>query len=230
MKRIFTSILIALSAILATEAARYNIRAGAFSEINVVDALAVDVIFDSDSAGYVTFDCPPEIAPMIIVANDKNALKLQVQNDGTTTANLPRITVHAAMLSKISNSGDSTVTVTAPPSSAQLSFRVIGNGAIVARELHATVVEGKIDTGHGSLVLAGVTNWLKLRTVGTGSIEAGGLKAERASIFMSGTGNVDCCVAGELTVTGLSSGKIYCKGKPKIKNRTLGSVKVIEVD
>lgn len=229
MKRIISALTILAMTIACATAETYTVKVENFSAVNVVDNINVDIVFDTSAdAGTVTFECTPEKAGIVLISNDKETLKIQTQSDGTYSQNLPTVTVHATMLSAVTNSGDSTVTVTAPPSAAELSFKVIGNGTIVARDLHATVVSGKIDTGKGRLVLSGVTNWLKLRTVGTGVIEAGGLHADKANIFMSGTGNVDCQVASELVVTGLSSGKVYCKGKPKIKNRTLGSVKVIE--
>lgn len=41
---------------------------------------------------------------------------------------------------------------------------------------------------------------------------------------------MDCWVINDLNVKGLGSGKIYLKGDPKVKNRTLGSIKVVKMD
>ena len=41
---------------------------------------------------------------------------------------------------------------------------------------------------------------------------------------------MDCWVTDDLSVKGLGAGKIYLKGDPKIKNRTLGSIKVVKKD
>ena len=49
-------------------------------------------------------------------------------------------------------------------------------------------------------------------------------------IIIGGTGSVDCWVINDLNVKGLGSGKIYLKGDPKVKNRTLGSIKVVKMD
>ena len=233
MHRIISSILLSIFAVAASFAANpvqdYTIAAGDFSELKVIDPINVVYKCVPDSAGTVAFSCEPEVAPMILVSNDKNVLKIQIQSDIAPGYKLPTLHVYSNFISKAEKSGDSTLTVASPASTANLRLRVIGNGQIVATGLHATVVEARIDTGSGSLVASGQANWVKLRTVGTGNVEAGALKAEKGSIFIGGTGSVDCQVSKELTVTGLGSGKVYVKGHPQVKNRTLGTVKVIEV-
>jgi hypothetical protein len=212
------------------EVKQYTLNVGDFAELNVVDGLNVEYVCSTDSAGYVTFSSTADKAPMVLFSNDKNTLKIQLQSDGSLVKSLPTITVRSAYLLKAENSGDSTIVINSPAAGANIKLRVIGNGSIIAKGLHATCVEGKIDTGRGHLVLQGITQWAKLRTVGAGSIEAGDLKADKGSLLISGTGSVDCYVTGELNVKGLGSGKVYLKGTPTIKNRTLGTVKIINVE
>lgn len=208
----------------------YAVNMGDFGQLRVIDVLNVEYRSSADSAGYVVFDCEPDIAPLILVSNDKFTLRLQAQTDVPVMPRLPKITVYSTYLSSAENSGDSTLWVTNPAPNAELKLRVVGNGHIICRGIRSNLVEGKIDTGRGTLYMAGAANWAKLRTVGTGSIQAGALKAEKGSIFIGGTGSVDCWITGELTVTGLGSGKVYLKGTPKVKNRTLGTVKVVSMD
>lgn len=208
----------------------FAVNMGDFSELRVVDAINVEYACNPDSAGYVVFDSDPSMASSILLSNDKYTLRIQLQTDGITLTRLPLVRVYSTYLNSAENSGDSTLTVNPPAPGPSLKLRVVGNGRIVAKNLKANLIEGKLDTGRGSMFLSGNTMWVKLRTVGTGSIEAGALKAEKCNIFMSGTGSVDCWVTGELTVTGLGSGKVYCKGRPKVKNRTLGTVKVVDMD
>lgn len=221
---------VALLAAPAVMAEVFAVNVGEFSEVNVGDGIGVTVKCNPDSAGTVVFECPPNVAPYILLSNDKRTLKVQLQNDAQLPRRLPRLTVYSQFVDKVSNSGDSIVNVVDPAPSGSIKLVITGNGNIVGRGLHSTVVEGQTMAGRGKLVLEGRANMLKLRTVGAGSIEAGTLVADRADVFMGGTGSVDCNVTGELTVKGLGSGKVYCKGKPKIKNRTLGTVKVIEID
>lgn len=233
MKKILLTLATALLSAVVSSAAtpqKYTMDVKDFTALSVVDGINVIYKASTDSAGLVTFTTRPELAPMILLSNNKGTLKVQLQNDGTYfLKNLPTLTVYSAFLSKVENSGDSTVTVNSPAPSAELSLRIVGNGRIEASGLHATRIEAKTDAGKGHFALSGQASWVKLRTVGTGSIEAGALKAEKGSIFVGGTGSVDCWITGELTISGLGSGKVYLKGTPKVKNRTLGTVKVVEV-
>jgi hypothetical protein len=235
MKKLFTIALISLCCCFAavadnTEVKPYAVNVGDFGELQVVDGINVIYTCSTDSAGIVTFETTADKAPMILFSNDKNALKIQLQTDGNMVKSLPTVHVRSTFLSKVDNSGDSTITVESPAASADIKLRVVGNGTIVAHGLHSTCVEGKIDTGRGHLVLQGVAQWVKLRNVGSGAIEAGNLKADKGSLLISGTGSVDCYVTSELNIKGLGSGKVYLKGTPTVKNRTLGTVKVVNVE
>lgn len=223
---------IALAAVAAfgAESQGYTLNAGDFTRLQVVDGINVNYICDPDSAGLVSFSCDTKTAPVLMVSNKNGTLKLQLEFTETQPRHLPTVTVRSKHLEQAENSGDSTLVIDTPAPGASIRLRVIGNGKIIAKGLHSSSVEGKIDTGKGNLVLSGATVWAKLRTVGTGSIDAGSLKADKASIVIGGTGSVDCNVSDELTVTGLGSGKVYCTGSPQVKNRTLGTVKVILTD
>lgn len=212
-----------------SEIQRFAFNKGDFGSLRVIDNISVEYICNPDSAGYIVFECAPEAAPQLLFSNDKFTLKIQ-QQDAVTPMHLPRVRVYSGYLSSVENSGDSTVYITSVAPAAEISLRVVGNGRIVANNLHAGKVEGKIDTGRGSLVLGGETSQARLRTVGTGSIKAGALKAKNAHLTMSGTGSVDCWVTDELYIKGLGSGKVYVKGNPAVKNRTLGTVKVISMN
>ena len=71
---------------------------------------------------------------------------------------------------------------------------------------------------------------LKLRNAGAGTIEAANLQADEGAFTVLGTGSIDCWVTDKLSVKGLGSGKVYLKGDAEVKNRTLGTVKVVNVE
>lgn len=232
MRKILSALFFTIASVtaFAAEPHQYVIDAGEFTELRVIDPINVVYKCNPDSAGTVLFTCESEVAPLILVSNNKETLKIQIQSDMAPGYTLPTVYVYSSFLAKAENSGDSTLTVLSPASTANIRLRLIGNGKIIAKGLHASVVEARIDTGSGQIVASGQTNWAKLRTVGTGNIEAGALSSEKATIFVGGTGSVDCQVSKELSVSGLGSGKVYVKGQPTVKNRTLGTVKVIEVE
>lgn len=221
---------LALAVATPAAAADYELDVKPFDELQVVNDINVIYKCNNDSAGQVRFSCDPDVSSMILFSNNKNKLKIELSDEITDAQRhrLPTITVFSAFLSKVENSGDSTVYVDTPSPASTFKARIVGNGTLIARGLRATTVEGKISTGHGHLVLSGEAQTIKLSNTGTGTIEAGTIKATIGRCSIYGTGSVDCQVTNELTVMGLGSGKIYLKGTPTIKNRTLG-IKVIPV-
>ena len=228
MKKIFFAIASAIICVSASFAAPYALNMKDFTELKVVDGINVIHKCMPDSAGCVTFETSESIAPKILFSNNKNQLKIELSTDGETIKGLPTVHVYSSFLAKAENSGDSTITVITPAPASQLKLRVIGNGTIIAKDIHATQAEGKIDSGKGHVVMTGKVQNVKLSNTGTGRIEAGNLQAETGKCSILGTGPIDCSVSDELTIVGLGSGTVYVKGKPKIKNRTIG-VKVVEV-
>lgn len=203
-----------------------RIDVGQFDRLRVVDGINVECICGTDKAG--TVEIPNvDTGAYLLIENNKGTLKMQLQTDGLTVQGIPAVKVYAQALTRIENSGDSTVTVANPGTAELLKLRVIGNGKLRVTGIRANAVEAKIDTGRGCIQLQGNASNAKLRTIGSGNILATELPLKTASIFIGGTGCVYCRVADELNVTGLGSGKVYCTGNPTIKNRTLGSVKVV---
>ena len=212
------------------ETQRFAFNKGDFAKIRVNDDINVEYIANADSAGYIVFECDPRAASDMLFTIDKETLKIETADPETLRFRLPTIRVYSKFLSSVENSGDSTIFVNSPAPGAEISLRVVGNGRIVAKGLHVGTVNAKIDTGNGSIVLEGEASVEKLRNVGAGTIQGGSLKAQSAQIIIGGTGSVDCWVINDLNVKGLGSGKIYLKGDPKVKNRTLGSIKVVKMD
>lgn len=230
MKRLLFSIFGLLTLVVGIAQQNYTIDVKDFGELKVIDGVNVTWKCSADSAGLVTFSAEPDMVSNILLTNNKNQLKIALQDTEFPLKRIPELTVYSNFLSKVDNSGDSTVTLQTPPPSAEIKLRVVGNGRIVAQGLHATTVDAKIDTGCGQIVLQGVAQWLKLRTAGSGNIEGANLQADYGAFTVVGTGNIDCWITRELTIKGLGSGKVYSKGKPQIKNRTLGTVKVIAIE
>lgn len=229
MKKIFFSILCLLCLAPVAKADDYALDVKDFSQLKVTDGINVIYRCNPDSAGMVTFSCAPSEVSQLMFQNTKNTLKIELADDGHLLPRVPVVTVYSSFLQKVENSGDSTVYVFSPAPAAQFTARIVGNGTIIATGLHDTKVEGKIDTGKGHLVLRGKAQEVVLSNTGTGRIEAGGLEATTGKCKLLGTGPIDCHITNEVTIMGLGSGTVYLKGKPTIKNRTLG-VKVELVD
>lgn len=64
---------------------------------------------------------------------------------------LPTVRVYSAMLSKVENSGDSTVTVNLSGAVPSFKARVVGNGTVVVRGIYTNNAEGRISTAMDTL-------------------------------------------------------------------------------
>lgn len=212
------------------ETQRFAFNKGDFSKLRINDNVNVEYVASADSAGYVVFECDPRAASDMLFTLDKGTLKIETVEEEALRFGLPTVRVYSKFLASVENSGDSTVYINNPAPGAEISLRVVGNGSIVAKGLHVGTLNAKIDTGNGSIVLEGEAGVENLRNVGAGTIQGGSLKAQSAHIIIGGTGSVDCWVTENLNVKGLGSGKIYLKGNPTVKNRTLGTVKVVKID
>lgn len=232
IKKIIAALaLIATVAVQAAEPQTYRLDVKDFGELQVVDDINVVYRSSADSAGFAVFTATPDAVSHLMFTNNKNKLKIQVNADSNKAVPaLPVVTVYSNYLVSVENSGDSTVTVHSPAPGAQFKARVVGNGTLLVNNIHSTKAEGKMDTGKGHLVMSGVARAVDFRNIGTGRIEAGNLTADNGAVTILGTGPVDCAVKDELVVKGMGTGKVYVKGTPKVKNRSLGTIKVINVE
>ena len=231
MKKLLFAIMAIFAAVVATaQTQNYVIDVKDFNELKVTDGVNVIWKCDADSAGLVSFTTTPEMVPLILLENKKNQLKIELQDVEHILKHIPTLTVYSNFVKSMSNNADSTVYLVDPEPTAEINLRVVGNGRIVANSLKATTVDAKVDTGSGRIVLGGITQLLKLRNAGAGTIEAANLQADEGAFTVLGTGSIDCWVTDKLSVKGLGSGKVYLKGDAEVKNRTLGTVKVVNVE
>lgn len=212
----------------ADDLRKYELDVKDFNELIVIEGLRVDYRCNPDSAGYVSFVTTPDIASVLMFTNNKSKLEMQIATDGIDYDNLPLINVYSRFLSKVENSGDSLVRVLSLNPTPNFKARVIGNGSLSVHGIDTTNLDGSLETGNGSLTLNGKAAKAKYSLVGTGSIQADELEADEVKCSLLGTGFIGCYPVNFLNVVG-ASGKVYHKGNPKIKNRSIG-VKIIAID
>lgn len=213
------------------ETAQYSLDVKDFKELKVTDNINVVYHASTDSAGWVYFSCPPEIGRHLIFTNKNNRLHIQVATEAVNNPELPVLHVYSRVLTKVENDSDSTLRVDSNVPVEKFSAKVVGNGTIIIRDIEALNVDLSISTGCGHIVVnKGSAVKCKISNVGTGPIEAGGLKCEKIKVMMLGTGPIDCSPVKELSVYGAGSGNVYYSGRPeKISNRSIG-VKVQAIE
>lgn len=226
MRNIILPCLLAIAA-LSTYAAtpsRYELDVKDFNELKVIEGINVDYACSADSAGKAVFTATPELASVIMFTNNNGKLEMQISTEGIDYHNLPTVKVYSNFLTKIENSGDSTVRVLSLAAGPKFKARLIGNGRLVIKDIHATNVEAALATGKGNLIISGDCTRAKLSMTGTGTVEADNLKvAEDTRCILAGTGSIGCYPVNKLKVLGAASGKVYYRGKPKsIDNLSIG--------
>lgn len=213
-----------------SELKRYELDVKDFTHLKVVHGVNVNYINNPDSAGRAIFIAPDSCVSMFMFNNTNNLLEIQLNSNNKRTNNIPTITVFSKFLTNVENSGDSTVTIQYLAPCPKFKARLIGNGKIVVNEVDIDELSGIIATGNGTLTLSGNSKNASLSNTGTGTIQAEGLYADIVKCMMLGTGTTYCNVKDEISISGISSGKVYYRGNPtEVKKRSVG-VKIIPLD
>ncbi len=212
----------------AAPVSRYELNVGDFTQLKVTNSINVDYRCNTDSAGIAVFYATPDHASAIIFSNNKNRLEVQLSADAASLQGKPTIVVYSRFITKVENSGDSTVRVLSSISGPSFKARLVGNGHLVVRDIDAVQIDGSINTGNGTLVIYGRCSSAKFNNTGKGNIQADELSAETVKCVQVGTGSIGCCATSSLTIYG-ASGKVYYRGNPTLKNHSIG-VDVIAIE
>ena len=232
MKRGFLTIM--LLALVATasmaQVKRHVFKVGNFTHLSLIDNINVNYRCNPDSAGLAVVSCTQDIADhLMFTLSTKGRLSIQVEDEYERTGKLPSITIYSSALDEAENSGDSTLRLSGLPPMKAFKVRLTDNGKVIARGVRASKLELQILSGKGKIIADGSCDDLSLRLVGTGEIQADGVRATNVSCRIMGTGSIGCNVnEGELKVSGSGTGKVYYKGSPsKVTVRKLGTIKAI---
>ncbi len=225
MKRLalYSTLLITSLSVWAEAPTRYELNVKEFNELKVVEGINVDYVCSADSAGKAVFTTTADLASVLMFSNNNGKLEMQIATDGINYRNLPTVTVYSNFLTRVENSGDSTVRVISVAPCPRFKARLIGNGRLVVRDIKATTIEADIRTGNGTLIIGGKCDSAKFNTTGSGVIQADDVEAGDVKCTLAGTGSIGCWPSGKLTIIGAASGKVHYRGKPsEIKNLSIG--------
>lgn len=234
MRNIITVIIIAISSAVAVEAAspqRHVINVGTFTELNVKHSVNVDYRSNPDSAGMATFVASADMVNVVMFRNNgKGKLQIELDIDPEQEQPLPTVVVYSRYLTKIENSGDSTVRAFSVNAGPKFTATLMGNGRLSIRDLETDEVNAKQLTGRGQIALSGNCRKASLSCTGAGAIQADDLHAVEVNVSVVGPVTVGCYVSERLSVKGMGTGKVYYAGHPRtIRNRSAGP-KLIDME
>jgi len=209
-----------------SQIAPYELQVKEFSELKVADGINVEYYCNPQMDGKVMFETTPELVPAIVFdSNGKGKLEIKLASRDVKYTGLPTVRVYSSFLSKVENSGDSTVTVVSVAPVPKLETKLSGNGAMTVNGIRTTQLNASLSTGKGTITLSGTATNAKMSLTGTGKIIATELKVNDAECKIIGTGWIKCNVADNLKVTGLGTGGVSFLGNPITRVKAL-SVKV----
>ena len=207
----------------------YSVKVGSFSKLSVTDNVNVVYRVNPDSVGYVWFSGDPQFADAFIFTNKGGSLRIQVNTDDVNNPGLPTVFLSSEFLVEVKNSSIKELRVESLSPGIDFKATQIGNGKVVVNGIKAGKVDGTLNTGNGTVVLTGQCETARLKLVGTGLIQADGLKAQEVKCQILGSGNIGCWPVEALNAMGIGSTKIYYKGDPKTVKKS-GGGKLFRLD
>lgn len=176
--------------------------------------------------------------------------ELQIYNDHCLKDHA-QILVHVSTpsINSLSLSGVGEMITTSKILSGQLDISVSGTGSFASMDsiIASTMSEdlsgtGSVDllaactsmnssnSGTGTITINGFADSHTIHTSGTGDMHGYGFITNTASVFISGSSNVEVFVNDVLDVTISGSGNVYYKGNPVVTTHISGSGSVIHVN
>lgn len=203
----------------------YTLSVGDFTCLKALNNANVIYRSNPDSIGYAVFEAEHRYAKAYIFSNNKaGTLKIEVAPEFANDDTLPTVYVYSQFINKIESSSTSTVFIDTPTPCPLLKAKLIGNGRLIINNITATTAEINLSTGNGTIVANGTCSHLKIKTIGTGVIQADELIATDVDCTILGTGSIGCNPRTSLNVKGIGSTKIYYKGQPQIKKSGGGTL------
>lgn len=142
--------------------------------------------------------------------------------DGLSVQGLTKLELRLGLpsLSSLELSGAAQVGLGKGVAAQRLSLEVEGAGSLRA-ELALRSLTAKI-SGAGSLDLSGSAEELSCELLGTGRLSASGLRCARASLDISGSGNVELRVRDRLDLDLAGTASIRYWGDPRVNKKVAG--------
>lgn len=188
---------------------------GSFDKVKVSGSF--DVFLVKGNEGKIDIKIEENLLPYLVTSVDNGNLKIKWKKGTNINTTKPtKLTVSFKEINSVSLAGSGDITAKDIIKSNEFSVAVAGSGdidlVVDANEMQAAL------SGSGDIGLKGSTGSFDGAIAGSGDIEAIGLKAEKADLKISGSGDMSISVEKELRARISGSGDIRYKGNPKIED------------
>jgi len=189
-----------------------------------------DVILTDGQVGHLIVETSENIEPYVLTEVERGTLVVRLKS-GHTYRSIKKLKVYVPVdqnFNKLTMSGSGDVDSSKELVLNDLTCHMSGSGdldlSLRAKSLNISM------EGSGDIELKGNVDTLKADIVGSGDLEAKKLKANKATLSVSGSGDMDVFVSQELSATISGSGDVTISGNPQkrdTKIRGSGDVKFL---
>lgn len=192
-------------------------------------SLEADVVLTQGSPASVRLEAPRNV--LNVVRTDVSGGELHLTTSGVNLRLRHPVKVYITVptLTQVLASGSGSVRTATPWMVGDFIFHQSGSG-LADLDLTTTGVLRTELSGSGSVSLRGAAARHNVNLSGSGSVAAFDLAQEQASVYLSGSGNVDVRVVTSLEATVSGSGVVRYKGAPTVQSHVSGSGRVVKVD
>ena len=183
----------------------------------------IDVELVKDDAFKVTVVADENLHNYIEVKNDEGWLIVKPKNNvNIKTMNPVKVFIHLSELDRLTLAGSGNVRgVGKLTNESDMQLAILGSGDVDVA-LNCPVVEAKI-TGSGNCRITGETRDLEIKILGSGDFEGRELKAENATINITGSGDAYVFADVNLDASVIGSGDVVYRGQAHVEKKVRGS-------
>ncbi len=216
MKKILCAAAAAVLALLPAMAEDVFYKVGPFDRLSVRGDINVVYRCVPDSTGFARYDDSRAKEEPFELYVKKGKLQVKTPEPGNGTVTAPTLYVYSDFLTSVDYEGCGTLSVVLPIATPKFSAKLIGNGKLIVDGIKSTDVSINFPTGNGTIVAIGQCEKLGISMLGTGTVQADGLRADNVNCNVMGTGSIGCWAQESLDVRGIGTTKVYYKGDPEV--------------
>lgn len=197
-------------------------EAGSFSGVNLAGSM--DVVLRQGPAEAVKVTGDANLLQYVRIRTEGNILRVTMESGISYRTTLPlRVYITNPEFNNISVSGSGELRAEGPvKSQSRISMNLSGSGNLNL-DVDAPDVDCKV-VGSGNASLRGLTKNFNADVTGSGTLNAGDLRAENTKVEVSGSGDASVFASVELFARVSGSGDVKYSGSPaKVDQKTSGS-------
>jgi carbon monoxide dehydrogenase subunit G len=203
-------------------------RLGSYHNISL--HAAVDVYLTQGPETAVVIEGEANILPYIIIEEDGGTLSIKQQDNTSYSSFHPiKVKLTAPNITALNVTGSGTINlVNTIDNEESITLSITGSGNIKGN-IHTPDVKADV-AGSGDIIISGETKNLEFEGNGSGDFKGKSLKAENATISISGSGDVEVNASVKLDANTTGSGDVNYYGNPNVTSNKTGSGSVRKKD